>query len=134
MAMLKPLPLSDATNSCEVACLLLADFVAKGFCSSQRVRLIQDQAQTSNVDSKIHSSRFDCCVFLFYSFRAATSATKSARNGNLAIAKIVRFRTQVLRSANQTASLHSIGRGRPDQAGGCQNLDAMEAGRTGRRS
>jgi hypothetical protein len=36
---------------------LVADFVAKGFCSFERARLIQDQAPTSNVDSKIHSSR-----------------------------------------------------------------------------
>jgi hypothetical protein len=57
----------------------MADFVAKGFCSSERARLIQDQAPTSNVDSKIHSSRFDCCVLLFYSFCVATFATKSAR-------------------------------------------------------
>jgi hypothetical protein len=63
----------------------LADFVAKGFCSSEHARLIQDQAPTSNVDSKIHSSRFDCCVFLFYSFRAATFATKSAPSGGLGI-------------------------------------------------
>ena len=52
-----------------------ADFVAKGFCSSKRARLSQDQAPTSNGESKIHSSRFDCCVFLFYSFRASTFAT-----------------------------------------------------------
>src|SRR2546425_794042 len=34
-----------------------------------------------NVDSKIRASRFDCCIFLFYSFSAATFATKSATNG-----------------------------------------------------
>src|SRR5882724_1079929 len=59
-----------------------SDFVAKGFYSSERARLIQDQAPTSNVDSKIHSSQFDCCVFLLYSFRAVTFATKSARLGS----------------------------------------------------
>jgi len=32
-----------------------------------------------NVDSRIHSLRFDCCVFLFYSFSAVTFATKSAK-------------------------------------------------------
>src|SRR5438094_8923632 len=56
----------------------LADCVAKLFCPSKRVRLIQDQASMRNVDSRIHSLRFDCCVFLFYSFSAVTFATKSA--------------------------------------------------------
>jgi len=41
--------------------------------------LIQDQASMRNVDSRIHSLRFDCCVFLFYSFSAVTFATKSAK-------------------------------------------------------
>src|SRR2546429_2086451 len=59
--------------------LLLADCVAKLFCPSKRVRLIQDQASMRNVDSRIHSFRFDCCVFLFYSFSAVTFATQSAR-------------------------------------------------------
>jgi hypothetical protein len=36
--------------------------------------LIQDQASMRNVDSRIHSLRFDCCVFLFYSFSAVTFA------------------------------------------------------------
>jgi hypothetical protein len=49
-------------------CLLSADCVAKLFCQFERVRLIQDQASMRNVDSRIHSPRFDCCVFLFYSF------------------------------------------------------------------
>ena len=31
-------------------------------------------------DSRIHSLRFDCCIFLFYSFSAATLATKSAQS------------------------------------------------------
>src|SRR2546422_8146810 len=52
--------------------------VAKVFCPSECVRLIQDQASMRNVDSRIHSLRFDCCVFLFYSFSAVTFATKSA--------------------------------------------------------
>jgi hypothetical protein len=30
--------------------------------------------------SRIHSPRFDCCVFLFYSLSAVTFATQSARN------------------------------------------------------
>src|SRR5207253_10303072 len=55
-----------------------ADFVAEVFCPSECVRLIQDQASMRNVDSRIHSLRVDCCVFLFYSFSAVTFATKSA--------------------------------------------------------
>src|SRR5258706_14441184 len=54
---------------------LSADFVAKVFCPSECVRLIQDQASMRNVDSRINSLRFDCCVFLFYSFSAVTFAT-----------------------------------------------------------
>src|SRR6266404_8213318 len=46
--------------------------VAKVFCPSECVRLIQDQASMRNVDSRIHSLRFDCCVFLLYSFSAVT--------------------------------------------------------------
>src|SRR5437667_75798 len=57
----------------------VADFVAEVFCPSECVRLIQDQASMRNVDSRIHSLRFDCCVFLFYSFSAVTFATKSAK-------------------------------------------------------
>ena len=57
----------------------MADFVAEVFCPSECVRLIQDQASMRNVDSRIHSLRFDCCVFLFYSFSAVTFATKSAQ-------------------------------------------------------
>src|SRR5437667_9342155 len=63
----------------ELACC--ADFVAEVFCPSECVRLIQDQASMRNVDSRIHSPRFDCCVFLFYSFSAVTFATKSAKSG-----------------------------------------------------
>jgi hypothetical protein len=59
-------------------------FCCKRICSSKRARLIQDQAQTEQPRFKIHSSRFDCCVFLFYSFRAATFATKSAISGHYA--------------------------------------------------
>jgi hypothetical protein len=66
----------------------MANFVAKGFCSSERARLIQDQPPTSNVDSKIHSSRFDRCAFLFYSFRAATLATKSATSRRRLLAEL----------------------------------------------
>src|SRR5438094_8819709 len=63
---------------------LLADCVAKLFCPSKRVRLIQDQASMRNVDSRIHSLRFDCCIFLFYSLSAMTFATQSAhRVGSL---------------------------------------------------
>src|SRR5215211_7243626 len=60
--------------------LFVTDAVEKGFFSFDRVRLIQDQAQARNVDSKNQSSRFDCCVFLFHSFRAVTFSTASARN------------------------------------------------------
>src|SRR5438132_1449181 len=56
--------------------------VAKLFCPSKRVRLIQDQASMRNVDSRIHSLRFDCCIFLFYSLSAMTFATQSARSGH----------------------------------------------------
>ena len=38
-----------------------------------------------NVDSRIHSLRFDCCVFLFYSFSAVTFATKSAQNDSITL-------------------------------------------------
>src|SRR5262245_15131363 len=54
------------------------DCVAKLFCSSERARLIQDQVSMRNVHSRIHSPRFDCCVFLFYTFSAVTFATQSA--------------------------------------------------------
>src|SRR5260221_4980174 len=53
----------------------------KVFCPSECVRLIQDQASMRNVDSRIHSLRFDCCVFLFYSFSTVTFATQSAISG-----------------------------------------------------
>jgi len=46
----------------------MVDAIEKRFFSSERARLIQDQASTRNLDSKIRSSRFDCCVFAFYSF------------------------------------------------------------------
>jgi hypothetical protein len=46
-----------------------ADIVAKRFCASEQATLIQDPASVCNVDSKIHSSRFDFCGF--YSQTAA---------------------------------------------------------------
>src|SRR5262249_41076792 len=55
------------------------DCVAKLFCPSERVRLIQDQASARNVDSRIHSIRFDRCVFLLYSFSTVTFATQSVK-------------------------------------------------------
>ena len=61
--------------------LLLADCVAKRFCASECARLIQDQGSRYKVDSRIHSPRFDCCVFLFYSFSAVTFATESPESG-----------------------------------------------------
>ena len=61
---------------------VLEDCVAKLFCLSQCVRLIQDQTSMRNVDSRIHSPRFDCCVFLFYSFSAMTFATQSEDSGH----------------------------------------------------
>jgi hypothetical protein len=75
-----PLPESGHQRR-QFACPLSADCVAKLFCPSERARLIQDQASMRNVDSRIHSPRFDCCVFLFYSFSAVTFATQSAHNG-----------------------------------------------------
>jgi hypothetical protein len=57
------------------------DIVAKRFCAFERATLIQDQRRMRNVDSKIRASRFDCCIFVFYSFPAATFATKSAHIG-----------------------------------------------------
>jgi hypothetical protein len=61
-----------------------ADAVEKRFFSSERARLIQDQAQVRNVDSKNHFSRFDCYIFLFHSFRAVTFSTASThRVGSL---------------------------------------------------
>jgi hypothetical protein len=74
-----------------VARLLGADFVAKLFCPSERVRLIQDQASMRNVDSRNHSLRFDCCVFSFYSFYAVTFATQSAKSGHSHCSKIFLF-------------------------------------------
>jgi hypothetical protein len=56
---------------------LWVDAVEKRFCSSEHARLIQDQALMRNLDSKIHSPRFDCCKFLFYSLSAATFSTAS---------------------------------------------------------
>src|SRR5437870_3661372 len=70
-----------AVATYRAACLKSADFVAEVFCPSECVRLIQDQASMRNVDSRIHSLRFDCCVFLFYSFSTVTFATKSATSG-----------------------------------------------------
>ena len=67
-------------SSASLIGLFGADCVAKRFCASERARLIQDQAPMRNVDSGIPSLRFDCCVFLFYSFSEATFATKSARS------------------------------------------------------
>src|SRR5262249_7812826 len=54
------------------------DCVAKLFFLIGRVRLIQYRASMRNVDSRIHSHRFDCCVFLFYSFSTVTFATQSS--------------------------------------------------------
>src|SRR6266487_4369624 len=59
------------------------DCVVKLFCPFERARLIQDLASMRNVDSRNHSFRFDCCVFIFYSFSAVTFATQSARTGHL---------------------------------------------------
>jgi hypothetical protein len=62
-------------------CPLLTDAVEKRFCSSEWARLIQDRALMRNVDSKIHSLRFDCCVFIFYSLSAVTFSTASTQTG-----------------------------------------------------
>jgi hypothetical protein len=63
-------------------CRLMTDAVEKRFCSSEQARLIQDQASMRNVDSKIRSPGFDCCVFLFYSLSAATFSTASTQSGH----------------------------------------------------
>jgi hypothetical protein len=63
-----------------------SDCVAKLFCPSERVRLIQDQASIRNVDSRIHSLGFDCCVFLFYTVSTETFATQSLPKRSYAIA------------------------------------------------
>ena len=55
------------------------DCVAKLFCPSGRVRLIQDQASILNLDSGIHSLRFGCYIVLLYSLSAMTFATQSPR-------------------------------------------------------
>jgi hypothetical protein len=46
---------------------------------SGRATFTQSQARMRKADSKIHSSRFDCCAFLFYKFPAVTFATISAQ-------------------------------------------------------
>src|ERR671937_2949019 len=54
---------------------ILADIVAKVFCSSERETLIQNRAEASKVDSKAHASRFDCFRFRFHSICSVTFAT-----------------------------------------------------------
>jgi hypothetical protein len=66
----------------------MTDAVEKRFCSSEQARLIQDQASMRNVDSKIRSPRFDCCVFLFYSLSAATFSTASTHCGHKSKSRI----------------------------------------------
>src|SRR5260370_14326501 len=67
--------------------------VVKLFCPFECVRLIQDQASMRNVDSRIHSLRFDCCVFLFYSFSAVTFATQSANKRHMQRSKLHSIRS-----------------------------------------
>jgi hypothetical protein len=55
----------------------MADAVEKRFFRSGRARLIQDQTRMRNLDSKIHSVRFYCCVFVFYSLYAVQSADET---------------------------------------------------------
>src|SRR5262245_31245731 len=69
------------TTRATAQCPLLADIVAKRFLASERETLIQDQPLTRNVDSQIHSHRFDCCVFQFYIPSAAAFAIISALLG-----------------------------------------------------
>jgi hypothetical protein len=79
----------------------MADCVAKVFCPSERVRLIHDQASMRKVDSRIHLLRFDCCVFLFYSFSAVTFATQC----DIARSRMdVRFRGKSGRAADITGT------------------------------
>jgi len=60
---------------------LWADFVAKVFLASGRETLIQNLARARNVDSKVHSPRFDYFKFQFHRTGSETFATKSARSG-----------------------------------------------------
>src|SRR5438876_3319479 len=76
----------------------MADFVAEVFCPSECVKLIQDQASMRNVDSRIHSLRFDCCIFLFYSLSAMTFATQSV-HGDATDAGQLNFRFAALAKA-----------------------------------
>src|SRR5215471_10638043 len=73
------LALNGHTEASSLPVRFEGDCVAKLFCPSERVRLIQDRASMRNVDSRIHSLRFDCCIFLFYSVSAVTFATQSPR-------------------------------------------------------
>jgi hypothetical protein len=61
--------------------LQLVDAVEKGFFSSERARLIQDQAPVRNVDSKKPLFSIRLLHFLFHSFRAVTFSTASTRSG-----------------------------------------------------
>jgi hypothetical protein len=47
--------------------------------------LIQNRAQTSNVDSKAHASRFDCFKFQFHSICSVTFATVSEGKRTLCV-------------------------------------------------
>jgi hypothetical protein len=60
----------------------LTDAVEKRFFSSERARLIQDQAPLRNVDSKFYSARIYCCAFLFYRGFAVTFSTVSTQLGS----------------------------------------------------
>jgi hypothetical protein len=46
----------------------------RNFAHPRAQRWFKIRRQQVNVDSKVHPSGFDCCVFLFYSFCAATFA------------------------------------------------------------
>src|SRR5215469_15361858 len=75
------LALNGHTEASSLPVRFEGDCVAKLFCPSERVRLIQDHATMRNVDSRTRSLGFDCCVFLFYSFSTVTFATQSALLG-----------------------------------------------------
>jgi hypothetical protein len=61
-----------------IICRLMADSVAKVFCPSERVTLIQVFTRRRNIDSRVRTSQFDCFKFEFHGGAAATFTTVSA--------------------------------------------------------
>src|SRR5258708_38604894 len=79
-------------------------YCRKTILLTQRARLIRDQVPTRNVDPKIHTSGFDCCVLSFYSFSAATFSTASVNLDRFAMSAqcrlMLRLRTYYCAAAN----------------------------------